>query len=104
MDPDFPDPVAVEKNVDFSAAPHRRASALEYMALPHPGAQSPPQLHQRDAGDERRQTLQEIKDHLFLLKEFEDIVDDEEILQRKRDLFAALPPPPPVSKRSRYAS
>jgi len=52
--------------------------------------------------EERRKLLQEVKDHLALLKEFEDIAGEEEILKRRRDLFAALPPiPPPYNSNKR---
>ena len=41
--------------------------------------------------EERRRLLQEVKDHLELLKEFEGIVPEAEIADRKRELFAILP-------------
>jgi hypothetical protein len=43
---------------------------------------------------ERRMALQEVREHLELLKEFEGIVPDEELANRKRELFLALPPAP----------
>ena len=43
---------------------------------------------------ERRMALQEVREHLELLKEFEGIVSDEELANRKRELFLALPPAP----------
>jgi len=45
--------------------------------------------------EERRAMLKEVKDHTELLKEFEGIVSEEELAQRKRALYAALPPVPP---------
>jgi hypothetical protein len=45
--------------------------------------------------DERRRLLREVKDHLEILKEFEGIVPADELAQRKRALFLALPPAPP---------
>jgi len=48
--------------------------------------------------ESRRMLLQEVKDHLAVLKEFEGVVDASEIEQRKRELFASLPPAP---KRAR---
>lgn len=46
------------------------------------------------AEDERRAMLKEVKDHTELLKEFEGIIPDEELVLRKRALYAALPPVP----------
>lgn len=48
---------------------------------------------------ERRTTLQEVREHLELLKEFEGIIPEEEIAQRKRDLFLSMPPIPALPKR-----
>ena len=45
-------------------------------------------------GEDRRKMLQEVREHLELLKEFEGVVSEEEIAKRKRELFAALPPAP----------
>lgn len=47
--------------------------------------------------EERRAMLKEVKDHTELLKEFEGVIPEEELAERKRALYAALPPvPPPV--------
>lgn len=43
---------------------------------------------------ERRAMLKEVKDHTELLKEFEGVIPDEELANRKRALYAALPPVP----------
>ena len=48
--------------------------------------------------DDRRVILQEVKDHLNLLKEFEGVISEEELVKRKRELFLALPPAPPVKR------
>jgi hypothetical protein len=45
--------------------------------------------HQKMA--DRRKILQEVREHLELLKEFEGVVPDEELANRKRELFLALP-------------
>jgi hypothetical protein len=45
--------------------------------------------------DERRRLLREVKEHLEILKEFEGVVPADELAQRKRALFLALPPAPP---------
>ena len=52
----------------------------------------PPTEEQRMS--ERRMALQEVREHLELLKEFEGVVSDEELASRKRELFLALPPAP----------
>lgn len=46
---------------------------------------------------ERRMALQEVREHLELLREFEGVVSDEELASRKRELFLALPPAPSAS-------
>ena len=52
--------------------------------------------------DDRRSTLKEVREHLDLLKEFEGVISQDELIKRKRELFLALPPaPPPSTKRSR---
>lgn len=43
---------------------------------------------------ERRMALQEVREHLELLKEFEGVVSEEELINRKRELFLALPSAP----------
>ena len=54
-----------------------------------------------DPLEHRRKILSEVREHLDLLKEFEGIISDEDLAQRKRDLFRALPPAPPPAKRPR---
>lgn len=51
-----------------------------------------------DPLENRRKILTEVREHLDLLKEFEGIISDEDLAQRKRDLFRALPPAPPPAK------
>jgi len=36
-----------------------------------------------------------VKDHMDLLKEFDGVISRDELIKRKRSLFAALPPVPP---------
>jgi hypothetical protein len=51
---------------------------------------------------DRGRLLEEVKEHLELLKQFEGVIPDEEIASRKRELFLALPlPPPPAAKRAK---
>lgn len=53
--------------------------------------------------DDRREVLREVREHLELLKEFEDVIPPEELQKRKRELFAALPTaPPPASRKARF--
>lgn len=50
--------------------------------------------------EDRRRTLEEVKEHLALLKEFEGVISEEDLAKRKRELFIALPPaPPPVPQQ-----
>jgi hypothetical protein len=50
--------------------------------------------------EERRAILKEVKDHTELLREFVGVVPDDELAERKRALYAALPPvPPPAGKK-----
>jgi hypothetical protein len=44
--------------------------------------------------EDRRKILQEVREHLELLKDFEGVVSDEELANRKRELFFALPSAP----------
>lgn len=50
--------------------------------------------------EEPRLTVQEVREHLELLKEFEGVIPNEEIAQRKRDLFMALPAIPAKRNKS----
>jgi hypothetical protein len=52
--------------------------------------------------EERRALLKEVKDHTELLREFVGVVPDDELAERKRALYAALPPvPPPNGKKQK---
>eukprot|EP00538_Stauroneis_constricta_P009014 CAMPEP_0119550724 /NCGR_PEP_ID=MMETSP1352-20130426/4187_1 /TAXON_ID=265584 /ORGANISM="Stauroneis constricta, Strain CCMP1120" /LENGTH=381 /DNA_ID=CAMNT_0007596669 /DNA_START=97 /DNA_END=1242 /DNA_ORIENTATION=- len=51
-----------------------------------------------DVGESRRALLQEVREHLDLLKEFEGVISDEEMKKRKHALFMALPDTPPPRK------
>jgi hypothetical protein len=44
---------------------------------------------------DRRKILKEVREHLDLLKEFEGIISDEDLIKRKRELYLALPSAPP---------
>jgi hypothetical protein len=46
--------------------------------------------------EERRKVLQEVREHLDLLKEFDGVISEEDLAKRKRELFMALPPAPPL--------
>jgi hypothetical protein len=50
-----------------------------------------------DPMEERRRTMAEVREHLELLKEFEGSISQEDLAQRKRDLFLAMPPAPPAA-------
>lgn len=48
-----------------------------------------------EPAEDRRLLIQEIRDHLGLLKEFEGVIGEEVLKRRKRELFHALPTAPP---------
>lgn len=48
--------------------------------------------------DERRKIMEEVKEHLAILQQFEGIISDEELKARKRELFESLPTPGKRSK------
>ena len=73
-------------------------------AAPPTAVTTPPQPP--NPSDDRRRLLQEVREHLDLLKEFEDFATEEELAQRRKELYAALPPAPPPftpSKKQRVA-
>lgn len=52
-------------------------------------------------GAERQRLLSEVREHLDLLKEFEGVIPQEDLNERKRELFLALPPAPPPAHGKR---
>lgn len=58
---------------------------------------------QKASVEERRAVLSEVREHLDLLKDFAELIPEEELNKRKRELFLALPdaPPPAVRKQAR---
>jgi hypothetical protein len=49
--------------------------------------------------EERRAVLREVRDHLDILKEFQEIIPQEELDKRKRELYLALPDAPPAARK-----
>lgn len=127
LDPDFPDPVPPKNIVVPALMPKERTSIFKSEmddgesnntrtpstvggrksavgvlvagseSMPntlHPSIQAP------NPSDERRKQLEEIRAHLDLLKEFEDLIGEEEMQDRKQQLFAAMPPIPPTFSTS----
>lgn len=115
LDPDFPPPVlphplrvpqerpkeaadggnqhpAAGRPTDIVTHP-RTIKAEARLLLP------PPPLPPVDPLEARRKILAEVKEHLDLLKEFEGVISEDDLAQRKRELFAALPPAPPSAKK-----
>jgi hypothetical protein len=45
--------------------------------------------------EDRRKVMQEVREHLELLKEFDGVISEEDLAKRKRELFLALPGAPP---------
>lgn len=107
LDPDFPPPrppvaivVPAERpqggeNGHFVLASGGNPSTGE----PGAGTQQP----NNGPGAERQRILSEVREHLDLLKEFEGVIPQEDLNERKRELFLALPsaPPPANGKRMR---
>ena len=54
----------------------------------------------KPSAEERRKLLAEVREHLDILKEFEGAISPEELAERKRQLFLALPPAPPAAPGS----
>mmetsp|Transcript_14629 Transcript_14629/g.14108 ORF Transcript_14629/g.14108 Transcript_14629/m.14108 type:complete len:333 (-) Transcript_14629:83-1081(-) len=52
--------------------------------------------------DERRALLQEVREHLELLKEFEGIIPATEMSKRKKELFMSLPSAPSSAKKAKH--
>ena len=74
------------------------ASPTAGFTTPPAGMQHPPSAF--PPADDRMTLLLEVRQHLDLLKEFEGVISTEDLAQRKRELFLALPPAPPdASKR-----
>jgi len=54
--------------------------------------------------ESRMLLLEEVRQHLDILKEFEGVIPEEDLSRRKRELFLAMPSaPPPHSKRQKIA-
>ena len=51
--------------------------------------------------DERRALLQEVREHLELLKEFEGVISPAEMSKRKKDLFMSLPSAPSSTRKEK---
>jgi hypothetical protein len=104
LDPDFPPPVLphplnVPQERPKGNASHEvvlRSPKAAAARLPPPPAPTP-----IDPLEARRKILSEVKEHLDLLKEFEGVISDDDLAQRKRELFRALPPAPPAAKRAK---
>jgi hypothetical protein len=60
-------------------------------------------IGESNPAEERRRALKEVREHLELLKEFEGVISDDDLLKRKRELFLALPPAPPSGTPSKRA-
>lgn len=101
MDPDLP-PATAPRDVDIPRErPGHRASAAA--ATDQDVVADLEAIVSQDVKasvEERRAILKEVREHLEILKEFQELVPEEELNKRKRELFLALPdaPPPAVRK------
>ncbi|GAX11275.1 hypothetical protein FisN_7Lh374 [Fistulifera solaris] len=93
LDTNFPAPVLM---VNLQELRKKERSEVPDSAVIKP---SPSKKVVVEEEEEKRLTVQEVREHLELLKEFEGVIPDEEIAQRKRDLFLSLPTVP--AKRSK---
>lgn len=98
LDPDFPPPVPPRDVFIPTERPKTTAATTtsnkEISTEPHIDVAE--LLGESKVYEDRRKILQEVRDHLELLKQFEGVISDEELANRKRELFAALPRAPPV--------
>jgi hypothetical protein len=119
LDPTFPPPnppkpiyVAAEKlpSIMYSVAPEQATPTPSLAPIPNsatklkpaPKTLQLPDDKKRSVGaDDRRLMLNEVREHMELLKEFEGIIPDEELVKRKQELFLAMPPAPPPAKRAK---
>jgi hypothetical protein len=102
MDPDLP-PATAPRDVDIPRErPGHRASAAAAATDQDVVADLEAIVSQdvKASVEERRAILKEVREHLEILKEFQELVPEEELNKRKRELFLALPdaPPPAVRK------
>mmetsp|Transcript_16369 Transcript_16369/g.37875 ORF Transcript_16369/g.37875 Transcript_16369/m.37875 type:complete len:354 (+) Transcript_16369:371-1432(+) len=68
---------------------------VETFSLKSLALDTSPALHDPDMSDDiRRAKLHEVKEHMELLAQFEGIIPEEELIQRKKALYLALPPVP----------
>lgn len=131
LDPTFPEaqlateivvphekPTKSGESTPGATAGHVRQGIFTNASSPRASAKPPPRaalLNRRPAAtateiessEERRAIMQEVKEHMDLLKQFEDIVPREDMAKRKRLLYDALPSPPPTAverKRMRQQS
>jgi transposase-like protein len=86
----IPVEASVEDNAPSKEPGHVNVAALQAAAV---AQDSEPTV------EKRRGVLNEVREHLELLKEFEGVVPEEELKKRKRALFLALPDAPPPFER-----
>lgn len=93
--------VPVNKQDNFRETPINAASITGSDAAPtasmsnmslSPGKRGNNNAEMSD--EQRRAMLKEVKDHIELLESFKGVIPDEELNERKRALYAALPPVP----------
>ncbi len=92
--------VPVAKDANYMVRMPGDTDQTENCAVPpSPG----PHLHERmESAEDRMDILQEIRAHMDLLNDFVGIIPQEKLIQRKRDLYNALPnAPPSMSERGK---
>ena len=110
LDPDFPPPKPPVAIVVPAERP-QAGDQSHFVTVPTVGDTTSPATRSTasvqplagtiNPGSERQRILTEVREHLDLLKEFEGVIPQEELNQRKRELFMALPPAPPSANGKR---
>ena len=91
LNPNFPAPVLM---VNLQDIRKKARSDVQDVVPKTTSSKHASAAEEEEQAEDRRLTVQEVREHLELLKEFDGIIPAEEIAQRKRDLFLALPPVP----------
>jgi hypothetical protein len=106
--PDFPAPEPPKEIVVPATKPDKVSDQAFYIAMSPTGGETGGNNARKEKvatteivepAYERLELIEEIRDHLKMLSDFEGVVPAETLDKRKRELFAALPAVPPNAKR-----
>lgn len=104
LDPSFPEPCSPrEPNIPIDRPKSKMQSRMSTGSCTVVGEDDEPHLdvaellgEKKSLLEDRRKVMQEVREHLDLLKEFEGVICEEDLAKRKRELFLALPGAPPA--------